>query len=168
MEKNSWIVVITTLITVGGTIAVAVINRAPAKVEMRVEEPVKPNPPPADPGSGKTEPVVPVTPVKSDAPVTETPAAPPVAPAATVAGPWHDYMHRDYVITVNGNMAQLMGPEFPAGMPAMVSGAGIQWSFTQPNGNAGTCAGTVTGNLLNIMCNSMAGSMPFPLHRPGT
>ncbi len=95
----------------------------------------------------------------------ESPAIPGVV---DVSGRWHDFGHRDYSIEQNGMVVRLVGPLFPMGMPGLVGNGGISWVFTDTTGNSGRCAGPLTGTQLQIVCTSMAGVIPFPLHRPNS
>ena len=87
---------------------------------------------------------------------------------ADVSGAWHDSQHQNYIFAQTGGTLRMVGPLFPMGMMATVGSAGIQWTFTEASGVAGTCSGPLVGDQLQITCYSVRGPVPMPFHRPST
>lgn len=167
-EKSGLIAVVVALIGAGGIIGAKYLEVGAKTPAVPAPQPV-PTPTPTP------------TPTPSPVPVNAPPTPQPVvdlnrvvgpdpAPAVVdISGPWHDFQHATYVIQQQGGAIRISSPQYPAGIGVgTIIGNTVAWEYRDNNGVPGRCTGLAAGEQLQIVCASMGGTQPFPLHRPNS
>ena len=169
MEKSNLALIATTIITVAGTIAVAIINKpdpaTPKPIPPIEREVVPPAPDPDDRQPAEKVKSAPERNASVDR--TPEPDQPVVPPVLDVSGAWHDAQHAIYYIAQQGGAIRISSPQYPAGIGGgTVIGNAVQWDYRDNNGTPGRCAGMASGPQIAVVCTAMGVSYAFPMHRP--
>lgn len=166
-EKSGLIAVVVALIGAGGIVAAKYLEVGAKTQAAPVPQPV-PGPAPAPTPAPAP---VNVDPTPTPKPVEVAPVVPPapVVAVTDISGPWHDFQHATYVIEQQGNAIRISSPQYPAGIGVgTIIGSTVAWEYRDNNGVPGRCTGLAAGTQLQIICASMGGTQPFPLHRPNS